>query len=123
MRRYVPFVLCLTLTACGHRDPNARETAGEKQEWSVLQTAEYSSRSVPEAAPRVRTVQGYDLLVAPAGNGRNIWVMLSPSSPPFYKQLPAGRFTLPPAYLDQLVREHKVGYTTEQVLRSLATTP
>jgi hypothetical protein len=116
-------LLCLAITACRHQDPNTRDTAGEKSEWAILQAAEFASRSKHEPAPLVRNVQGYDLLIVPADENRNIWVMLNPSSPPFYKQLPAGRFSLPPAYVEQLVREHKVGYTVEQVLRSLAATP
>lgn len=118
MRRSIAFLAPLFLSACGETDPNARETAGEKIEWSVLQSAEFKGRNVLETRPAVRSIQGYELLVVLGQDSRNIWIMLNPKSPPYYKQLPAGEFTLPKSYVEQLIHQGKLGYTVEQVLVS-----
>ncbi len=119
MRKSI-FLSTLALVACSAADPNARESAGEKAEWSVLQAAEYKARGALQASPEVQTVEGYELLVVPGVDGKNIWVMLNPTAPPYYKQLPEGQFSLSKAYVAQLSQTKRVGYTTAVVLNLLA---
>ena len=119
MQRHCVLFALFGLCACTGADPNARETSGEKTEWSVLQAAEFSGRQTVETQPALRTVQGYELLVTPGKDGKNIWIFLNPKSPPYYKQLPAGSFVLSRAYVDQLIQQRKLGYTAEQVLSTV----
>ncbi len=73
-----------------------------------------------QATPEVRTIGGYELLVMPGADRKNIWVMLNPTAPPYYKQLPEGQFSLSKAYVTQLSQTKRVGYTTGVVLSHLA---
>ena len=120
MRHIATLPIFLLLTACNSADPNARETVGEKSEWSVLQSIEFSERGKLKAQPALFSIQSYDLLVVPGLEKQNIWIMLNPTSPPYYKQMPEGQFSLPRSYVEQLIRQKKLGYTVEQVLLSSA---
>jgi hypothetical protein len=120
MRRSSTLLVVLLLSACGETDPNTRESPGEKTEWSVLQSAEFNGRSTLETSPGLRSIQGYELLVVPGNDRKNVWIMLNPKSPPYYKQLPTGQFILPKGFVEQLVQQGKLGYTVEHVLASAA---
>jgi hypothetical protein len=104
------------MTACS--DTEARETPGEKNEWSVLQAVEYKQRSVPVTEPSVQRVGDFEVLGVRGFQGQNIWVLLKPMAPPHYKQMPAGNYDLPKDLVDRLVAGHRVSYTVEQVLSS-----
>lgn len=103
-------------TACS--DPEARETPNEKREWSVLQAVEYQQRSVPVNEPNVQRVGEFEVLGVRGLQGQNIWVLLKPAAPPYYKQMPAGNYDLPKDLVDRLVIQHRLSYTVEQVLAS-----
>ncbi|MED5622482.1 hypothetical protein [Ideonella sp. BN130291] len=110
------FATATLLLACS--DPDARETPGEKAEWSVLQGVEYQHRASPLGEPVVLGVGEREVLGVRGLDGQNIWVLLKPSAPPFYKQMPQGNYTLPADLVDQLIRQRRVSYTVEQVLAS-----
>jgi hypothetical protein len=109
-------VIVPCLGACS--DPDARETPGEKIEWSVLQSVEYKNRPSPTTEPVVLVVNEYEVLGVQGLRGENIWLLLKPKAPPFYKQMPKGNYEVPKELVDRLVREHRVSYTVEQVLAS-----
>ena len=104
------------LSACSN--PDARETPGEKTEWSVLQGVELGNRNIPTIAPVFKVVGAYEVLGVRGLRGENVWIMLKPTAPPFYKQIPSGNYDISKAFVDSLVREHRLSYTVEQVLES-----
>ncbi|MCZ4307160.1 hypothetical protein O4G98_20715 [Zoogloeaceae bacterium G21618-S1] len=106
------------VAGCSQFDPDARETSGEKAEWSVLQGVEYAHRGKQLSKPVVLQVHGYDVLGLRSLKGDNVWVLLKPEAPPFYKQLPEENYTIPLAFVTSLSEAGKLGYTVEAVLSS-----
>ena len=104
--------------ACSPADPNPRETPGEKTEWSVLQSVEFDNRGVPIQGPVIKKVQGFEVLGLRGVKGSNVWILLKPQAPPFYKQLPSESYLVPKALVEQLIRERRLSYTVEAVLLS-----
>ena len=98
---------------------DGRESFGDKHEWSILQSREYGTRQELVAAPKFTSDNGYVLLVVPSNDrSKNIWIMLSPKSPPFYKQLPQGGYTISRSTLDVVSRQGIASSTVEEVLAS-----
>lgn len=98
---------------------DGRESSGDKHEWSILQSREYDARQELVAAPRFTSDDGYVLLVVPRNDrSKNIWIMLSPKSPPFYKQLPQGGYTISRSTLDIVSRQGIASSTVQEVLAS-----
>lgn len=103
---------------CSPDDPNARETPTEKTEWSVLQAVEYQNRSTLLRQPEVRQLQGYEVLGVRGVKGSNVWVLLKPGAPPYYKQVPEENYAVPKSLVDQLRKERRLSYAVETVLLS-----
>jgi hypothetical protein len=99
-------------------DPDARETPSEKTEWSVLQSVEYKNRGLPTSEPVFQVIGAYEVLGVRGLRGENIWLLLKPKAPPFYKQMPEGNYEVSKELIDRLVREHRLSYTVERVLAS-----
>lgn len=116
---WLPAALILaTFTGCSS-PIDRRESSGDKREWSILQNKELQLRQSVVDAPEFVEVEGYSLLVIPTDNqSRNIWIMLAPKSPPFYKQLPQGNYTIPRSLLDTIARQRMASSTVEEVLAS-----
>ncbi len=106
------------LVACSPFDPDARETSTEKTEWSVLQYVEYKNRKIPVSEPVLQVVAEHEVLGVRGLRGENIWVLLKPKAPPFYKQMPQGNYEISKELIERLVRERRLSYTVEQVLTS-----
>jgi hypothetical protein len=112
------FVFALLLCACSGGG-DGRESFGDKQESSILQGVEFKTRNSPLISPEFLTVENYELMAVPSlANGSRIWIMLRPQSPPFYKQLPAGNYTVAKELVRELARSHRISSTVEEVLRS-----
>jgi hypothetical protein len=117
-------VLTLTLSlgagfivrACS--SPELVETPGEKSEWSTLQSIAFQTRETSLSEPVVRTVFDHEVLGVKGASGGNIWILLRPESPPFYKQMPEGQYDLPVDLVEKLDRQHRLSYTVGAVLRS-----
>jgi hypothetical protein len=73
---------------------DGRESFGDKHEWSILQSLEAMNRDKPISDLEFSERAGYHILYAPAANQKRVWIMLDPKSPPFYKQLPHGKYSL-----------------------------
>jgi len=96
-----------------------RESFGEKHEWSILQSHEYDARENLVATPKFIGADGYVLLLVPSSDGsKNIWIMLSPKSPPFYKQMPQGNYGISRSLLDTISRQGIASSTVQEVLAS-----
>jgi hypothetical protein len=112
-------VLAMTATSGCSPAVDGRESFGDKHEWSILQSREYGARQDLVATPKFTSTDGYVLLVVPSSNGsKNIWIMLSPKSPPFYKQLPHGNYTISRSLLDTISRQDISSSTVQEVLTS-----
>jgi hypothetical protein len=111
----------LTIAAASGCSPavNGRESFGDKHEWSILQSREYAARQDVVATPQFTSADSYVLLIVPSRDGtKNIWIMLSPKSPPFYKQLPQGNYTVSRSLLDTISRQGVASSTVQEVLAS-----
>ena len=106
----------VAVKACA--DPDLVETFGEKSEWSVLQIVESQERTTALSEPVVRTINEHEVLGVKGLSGENLWILLKPSSPPFYKQMPEGNYALPVALVKKLESERRLSYTVTHVLRS-----
>lgn len=119
--KQVWLVLLLVMTATSGCSPSVdgRESFGDKREWSILQSREYGARQDVVAVPKFTSTDGYALLVVPSSDGsKNIWIMLSPQNPPFYKQLPQGNYTISRGLLDAASRQGIASSTVQEVLAS-----
>jgi hypothetical protein len=124
LRPTILLALGLALPACGSSCGGGPESPGNKLEWSILQTLEFDTRDERGDSLQFRTVDEYELLGVPReGDSRLIWVMLNPSHPPFYKQMPEGNFWLSSEQLGALLNDKPVNSTVEQALRSHLRSP
>jgi hypothetical protein len=104
-----------------YSNPNAIETFGEKTEWSLLQAVEFQERDKPLREPTIRLIHGSEVLGLRAMDGRNVWILLSVQSPPYYKQMPSINYEVSAEFVDDLVKKRHLSYTVAQVLRSHVT--
>ena len=115
-------LLVLVAVACSGCSPavDGRESFGDKHEWSILQVREYAARQLrPVAAPTFSSDAGYVLLTVPNHDkSKNIWIMLSPKSPPYYKQMPQGNYTISRGLFDVIARQGVASSTVQEVLAS-----
>jgi hypothetical protein len=102
---------------------DGRESPGDKREWSVLQGLEYKTREDRADDMQFRTVEEFEVVGIPRSGAPPIWVMLNPSHPPFYKQMPEGNYTLSANDIQAIVSGHRVTSTVEEVFRSHLPTP
>ena len=119
MHSRVLVLLAVLLASACSPSLDGRESFGDKTEWSILQGHEYRAREAVVTAPQFKNADEYVLLVVPsADQTKNIWIMLNPKSPPFYKQIPQGNFTISQALLDIIARQQIASSTVEEVLAS-----
>jgi hypothetical protein len=98
---------------------DGRESPGDKREWSILQTLEYQAREEHLDKILFRVVEEFEVVAVPrVGDPGVIWIMLNPSHPPFYKQIPRGNYALSSEQLQAILTGHRVTSTVEEVLRS-----
>jgi hypothetical protein len=99
-------ILCLVffgLLGCGELQ--------SKQEWSILQTAEFQHRTGVSASQRVATYvyEGYRAVgIAADDSQRRVWILLNPRFEPLVKEMPAASYHLTRAELDQILRDGNV---------------
>lgn len=107
-------VIGLLLAAC-----RGVESPGDKREWSILQTVEFSTRSERINRIQFRTAYNYELMGVPrSSDGCVIWVMLKPEYGALYKQMPEGNFWISRDVYDKLNARSAMSDTVEQALRS-----
>jgi hypothetical protein len=109
----------LGAAACSGCSPSidGRESAGDKHEWSILQVQEYVARQQLVAKPTFSSSDGYVLLTVPSQDrSENIWIMLSPESPPFYKQMPQGSYAISRNLFDVVVKQRIASSTLKRFL-------
>lgn len=113
-------VLSMLAVISGCTPPiDGRESSGDKHEWSILQFREYEARQSLVESPEFTSGGEYVLMVVPNSEGSgNIWIMLSPKSPPFYKQMPQGNYRISRDLLNTIYRQRIASSTVEEVLAS-----
>ena len=116
--RNLPILLTFLLCACSS-GTDGYESPSAKREYSILQAVEYSARQRVVANPTFTSNEKYVLLVVPSTHrDRNIWIMLKPQSPPFYKQMPRGSYTISQELFDVVASKRLASSTVEEVLAS-----
>lgn len=98
--------------------PWLAEASDDKQEWAALQAIELDTREHSLSEPVLRRVQDREVLGVRGSSGNNIWILLKPEAPPWYKQLPEGQYELPLSLVERLRREDRLSPVVETVLRS-----
>lgn len=122
MRFFSGIVTGAVLTACGwvvfHGLFGGEELAS-KAEWSILQNTESQHRNTATGRIEIVKAGGHSLAgISTPGNGKKIWVMLDPRTPPYYKQLPQGSFSLSREELNQILASGEVSSTVGSCLQS-----
>jgi hypothetical protein len=120
MKQLSPLIALATATCAGCAPAiDGRESGLDKQEWSILQGREYDARQFVVTAPTFSSAHGHVLLVVPSTDGsKNIWIMLSPKSPPFYKQMPQGTYVVSRTLVDVIAKQGLASSTVQEVLAS-----
>lgn len=114
-------LLSSVMIGAGCSGPDSRDSQTEKAEWALLQSVEASHRGTPIVAPTVLNAWDHEVLGVRGFDGQNIWVLLKPQAPPYYKQIPRGNYELPEEFVEQLIKDRRPSYTVEHVLVSHAT--
>ena len=95
------------------------EELASKPEWSIVQAVEWRHRDNPGNKIEVVKVDEYSLVGIPVGDsGKEIWIMLDPRNPPFYKQIPQDTYRLSKEDLKMILASGVVTSTVENCLKS-----
>ena len=118
MKNCLLYFWLLFLVAC-QNSGDGRESPTDKQEWSILQGLEYSSRNDKNIKFEIIEKSGYSIAVVPNETGIGaIFIMLNPKSAPFYKQMPNKLFVLTEGQFNMILKNDKLISTVEEALRS-----
>jgi hypothetical protein len=108
-------LLALMLVSVGC---TGEESPGDKREWSILQSLEYTTRGHITTSPQFQVIDGYELMGAPReGDGHIVWIMLKPTHGSLYKQMPDGSFHLDEKLWSKLSSEQRMSTTVSNALR------
>jgi hypothetical protein len=121
-----PLLILLAVAAvliiCGWlvcRDIFSNEELASKPEWSAIQIIELQHRDKPSGGIEFVKVGEYSIVGLPVPDARKeIWIMLNPKHPPYYKQLPDGGYTLSKEDLKKILASGVVSSTVQNCLES-----
>jgi hypothetical protein len=109
----------LFVSACSGRPGDGREGGTDKREWSILQVNEEKTRDTAMKSIEFHKLDDYNLICVPGkGVSKRIWIMMDAKSPPFYKQIPDGNFSLSEAQLAEIRQRTNPISTVIEALRS-----
>ena len=112
-------MLYLVVGGCSGRPGDGREGGTDKREWSILQGHEFDSRTTPIKKIEFLKSYDYNLICVPSEkSGRRIWIMMDAKSPPFYKQMPDGNYSLTKEDLSEIEKRTNPTSTVVEALRS-----
>ena len=115
--RYLLLVPAFVLCSCS-AGTDGYESSGSKSEYSVLQGVAVNGQGSVVSKPIFRSKGEHVLLVVPNNsNTGNIWIMLRPEHPPFYKQMPQGSYEISREVFNIVEERHLASST---VIESLA---
>ncbi len=111
-------IASLVFSGCG-RAGDGEESPKAKREWSILQSVEFKHRNAKIEKIEVWKEADRWIVCVPALSDRSrIWVMMDPQSAPYYKQLPAGNYSLSEAQLLEIRKVTNPTTTVYECLRS-----
>jgi hypothetical protein len=94
------------------------ESPGDKQEWSILQSLEATTRGQMTTKAQSQVVDGYEVVGLPReGDAHIVWVMLKPTHGSAYKQMPDGCFQVDSELWNRLWADHRMSNTVANALR------
>jgi hypothetical protein len=97
----------------------SNEELVSKPESSIVQAVEWHHRDNPGNKIEVVKVDDYSLVGIPVHDSRKeIWIMLNPRNPPYYKQIPQGTYRLSKEDLKTILGSGVVTSTVETCLES-----
>jgi hypothetical protein len=80
---------------------------------------EFNSRATPIKKNEFLKSDDYNLICVPSEkSGKRIWIMMDAKSPPFYKQIPDGNFSLSKEELSEIEKRTNPTSTVVEALRS-----
>jgi hypothetical protein len=95
------------------------EELRSKPEWSVVQMVEWKHRGETNNAIEFVTVDKYSLVGITAHDPKEkIWIMLNAKNPPYYKQIPAGNYTLSKEEFKTIIASNIISSTVANCLES-----
>ena len=121
-RFFIGLVLAVFLFFCGlqaYRALFSNEELASKEEWSIVQAVESQHSDKPGDKIEVVNMDGYSLVGIPVHDARKeIWIMLNPRNPPYYKQLPKGSYAISGEDFKKIVASGVVVLTVVNCLES-----
>lgn len=121
-RLFIGLTLAVLLFVCGwqvYLGLFSNEELASKVEWSIVQAVESQHSDKPGDKIEVVNMGGYSLAGIPVHDARKeIWIMLNPRNPPYYKQLPKGSYTLSSEDLKKILASGVVVSTVLNCLES-----
>jgi hypothetical protein len=119
---FIGLALAVVLVLCGwqaYRGLFSNEELASKVEWSIVQAVESQHNSKPADKIEFVNMDGYSLAGIPVHDARKeIWIMLNPRNPPYYKQLPKGSYTVSGEDLKNMLASGVVVSTVANCLES-----
>ena len=123
----IGLALAAVLVICGtlvYRGIFSNEELASKPEWSIVQAGESQRRDKPGDKIEVVKIEDYSLVGIPVHDARKeIWIMLNPRNPTYYKQIPNGSYTLSKEDLKTILASGVVISTVENCLESHVEAP
>ena len=121
-----PLLIALAVAAflviCGgliYRGIFSNEELASKPEWSIVQAVSSQDRDKPGNRIEVVKIDEYFVVGIPVHDTRReIWIMLNPRNPPYYKQIPKGDYTLSKEDLKTILASGAVISTVANCLES-----
>jgi len=102
----------------------SNEELASKPEWSIVQAASSQDRDKPGNKIELVKIDEYSVVGIPVHDTRKeIWIMLNPRNPPYYKQIPQGSYTLSKEDLKTILASGVVISTVERCLESHVEAP
>ena len=118
----IGLVVAVGLAICGwlvYRRIFSNEELASKPEWSIVQAASSRDRDKHSTKIEVVKIDEYTVVGIPVHDARKeIWIMLNPRNPPYYKQIPQGSYTLSKEDLKTILTSGVVISTVENCLES-----
>ncbi len=123
----IGLAVIFVLIVCGwlvYRDIFSNEELASKVEWSVVQAVEAQHEDKHSGKIEIVKLDEYSVVGIPVPDARKeIWIMLNPRNPPFYKQLPQGSYALSKEDLKTILASGVVTSTVENCLESHVEAP
>ncbi len=114
--------MAAVLAICGlliYRDIFSNEELASKVEWSIVQAVIAQHEDKPSDKIEIVKLDEYSLVGIPVHDARKeIWIMLNPRNPPYYKQGRKGSYKLSKEDLKKILASGVVTSTVENCLQS-----